>query len=81
MSRDMTCARKRLFKKRGRICEICGYDGYLELHHIIPVSKGGQKTLDKNLIILCEKCHADAHGYIKKKYTDPYREYWIGEFL
>jgi len=77
MTRDMTDARKRLIKKRGHKCEICGYPGMIEVHHILPVKFGGNGKMD-NLMLLCEKCHADAHGHIKRKYLDPNREHWKG---
>lgn len=79
MARDMTCVREKLFRERGRRCEICGYEGYLEIHHKLPVHEYGLNNNDSNLQILCEKCHADAHGYIKKKYLDEKRKCWIGD--
>jgi len=79
--------RGRLLKSRGPFCEICGYPRNLklnikgnigpclDLHHIVAVQDGG--TFDEeNLIILCEKCHAESHGKIKKNYIDPYRKYY-----
>ena len=79
MSHPMECAKKRIIKKRGYHCTMCGYDGgpirYLDLHHIIPRARGGA-TKDYNLIFLCEKCHAEAHGWNKKKWIDPFRENW-----
>ena len=44
-------------------CCICG-NGNIELnvHHKIPVSKGGHDTLD-NLETLCIECHREVHGY------------------
>lgn len=35
--------------------------GGLEIHHIIPVIKGGLNKL-KNLILLCPDCHKKRHG-------------------
>jgi len=70
VDRNLTGARKRLFAKRGKKCEKCGYVGYLELNHIIQVSDGGTND-DDNLEILCEDCHAKKHGKKKKKYVDP----------
>ena len=69
------CARKRIIKQRGHKCESCGYPGYIELHHVLEVGNGGTNN-DDNLKMLCEKCHADAHGYIKKKYIDMDRPDW-----
>ncbi|KKT30329.1 MAG: hypothetical protein UW18_C0018G0007 [Microgenomates group bacterium GW2011_GWF1_44_10] len=69
------CARIRIIKQRGNACEKCGYPGYVELHHIIQAIDGG-KFDNNNLLLLCEKCHADAHGNIKRKYMDKYRLGW-----
>lgn len=71
------CARKRIIKKRGKKCEKCGYTGYIELDHIIEVKNGGTFA-DDNLMLLCEKCHADKHGYKKKRWLDPFRKNWRG---
>lgn len=68
-------ARKRIIKKRGNICEGCGYPGYVELHHIISVVDGGTNA-DENLLLLCEKCHAEHHGYKKVRYLDQQRKDW-----
>ena len=70
-------ARKRIIKKRGNTCEHCGYPGYVELHHIIEVCYGGTFA-DDNLLLLCELCHAEAHGNKKHKYMDAAREHWQG---
>lgn len=42
-------------------CAICGRNDFLEYHHIIPKSKGGNDKYD-NLILLCACCHAAIHG-------------------
>ena len=69
------CARHRIIKQRGDWCENCLYPGYIELHHILEVSNG-DKNNDENLILLCEKCHAETHGYNKKNYLDKARLMW-----
>lgn len=69
--------REKTIKKRGNKCEKCGYTGYVELHHIIEAQHGGTFAAD-NLMLLCEKCHADAHGRKRKKYIDPHRQNWNG---
>ena len=55
-------------------CCVCGWyipqdyesEGYQpqhgrEFHHIIPVSEGGNNTLD-NIVLLCPNCHKMAHA-------------------
>ena len=68
-------ARKRTIKARGNKCEECGYPGYVELHHIIEMKDGGTHD-DNNMLLLCEKCHAEAHGWQKKNYLDKKRMTW-----
>jgi 5-methylcytosine-specific restriction endonuclease McrA len=43
-------------------CRECGYYKHLEVHHIVPRSKGGTDD-PSNLITLCGRCHAKKHGY------------------
>ena len=59
--------RNELFKKQLRheikkvkICSTCGGKDDLELHHIVPVSKGGTNDY-YNLIYLCHSCHMKLH--------------------
>lgn len=58
-----------------RRCAICGWEltptgprggcmwhrSCAEIHHILPVSEGGENTLD-NLIALCHDCHVAIHA-------------------
>lgn len=49
---------------RGTTCSDCGTVARkVHVHHIKPVSLGGRNTLD-NLVVLCESCHAKAHGRV-----------------
>lgn len=42
-------------------CELCGWsDSIRDVHHIIPVSKGGKNTLD-NVLVLCPNHHRMIH--------------------
>lgn len=52
----------------GFCCQRCGATENLEVHHIIPVSKGG-RNLGINLITLCHACHAKQpkHGHLSTK--------------
>ena len=46
------------------LCEMCLQEGRLtpvqEVHHILPVSKGGTHARD-NLMSLCQSCHTKIH--------------------
>jgi 5-methylcytosine-specific restriction endonuclease McrA len=78
MKRNMASqqlARVRIIKERGNKCQNCGYDGYVELHHIKEVQNGGTLA-NENLVLLCELCHANAHGWKKRKFLDAHREQW-----
>ena len=46
-------------EEQGNCCADCGIeDKKLEIHHIIPESKGGSQTRD-NAIGLCHSCHQE----------------------
>jgi hypothetical protein len=51
-------AKERFLKKHGNKCFDCGdKESKLEIHHVIPICKGGRDDED-NQIPLCHKCHA-----------------------
>ena len=37
-------------------CRVCGYEGHVELHHLVPRSQSGSDT-EANLVPLCKPCH------------------------
>lgn len=43
-------------------CQECNFYKHLEVHHIIPKSKGGSDD-PSNLVTLCQRCHAKEHGF------------------
>lgn len=49
--------------KKIKHCQKCKAEGRLQIHHKLPVSKGG-KSERSNLIVLCRDCHriADSEG-------------------
>lgn len=53
-------------------CWSCGVtdscEVYLEVHHIIPLHKGGAEFDPENCITLCEKCHRKKH---RKRFLEP----------
>ncbi|MBO5631441.1 MAG: HNH endonuclease, partial [Aeriscardovia sp.] len=67
-------AKAKCIKAKGCKCAVCGFDfekaygeagkGFIEVHHIIPVSKrGGSYILDpiNDLVPLCSNCHSMVH--------------------
>lgn len=57
--------RRVIVKERKKVCEECNQfyrnSEKLQVHHKLPISRGG-KTFDRdNLILLCTKCHGKAH--------------------
>ena len=49
----------------GNKCNKCGNIEHLEIHHINPVSNGGENIL-LNLEILCNVCHGKTHSRYRK---------------
>jgi 5-methylcytosine-specific restriction endonuclease McrA len=41
-------------------CIMCGFDKFVDHHHLIPKAKGGMNN-DDNLVLLCPNCHRAAH--------------------
>lgn len=59
------------------VCQWCGCQPAIDVHHIEPRSKFGKKTRHirddpSNLIALCRECHNDAHD--NKMTKDKLRE-------
>jgi 5-methylcytosine-specific restriction endonuclease McrA len=67
--------RERHLKTHAKKCEVCGFTGFVVVHHKVPISEGGGNE-ESNLIVLCEVCHNLAHGKKTKNYLDPTRKYW-----
>lgn len=61
--------RKRIYKRDGWACALCGSNDGMQIHHVVPRGKGGS-DLDENLICLCRFCHALAHGIKLRDYCD-----------
>ena len=64
-------------------CRNCGSESDLEVHHVVPVRRGGSHSIS-NLITLCHDCHvaADkpARDRTPKKLSDPKEDpAWIEE--
>lgn len=63
ISANLTNAiRKSIYRRDGFRCAICDSTRGLQIHHIIHRSQGGAAANPHNLITLCWRCHAIAHG-------------------
>ena len=68
----------RSIKARDRyICQTCGLgidspeiNSIFEVHHIIPVAKGGSDK-EENLILICSNCHKIVGAYIDGEFNPP----------
>ncbi|PEM10734.1 HNH endonuclease [Bacillus wiedmannii] len=48
-------------------CANCGKTGELDIHHIVPLAKGGTNRIS-NLVALCLECHGRIHGINRVKH-------------
>lgn len=62
-------ARLSIYSRDGFRCAICDNPRGLQIHHCIHRSAGGSNT-PMNLICLCWRCHAVAHGTRLAEYPD-----------
>jgi len=61
--------RKEVYRRDGFRCALCDATDGLQLHHCVRRSQGGADD-PMNLITLCWKCHAVAHGTRLPEYPD-----------
>lgn len=62
ISANLTNAvRKAVYKRDGYTCALCDSPRGLQVHHVVPRSEGGT-DYQHNLLTLCWRCHAAAHG-------------------
>lgn len=52
-------------KRDNNKCVFCGAEAR-EVHHLIPLSRGGTTTMT-NLVCVCKKCHEKRHNHLYKK--------------
>ena len=61
--------RAAIIKRDGGLCVYHKRRGFLikatEVHHIVPLSKGGTNA-PANLVSVCEECHAARHHHMKR---------------
>ena len=53
--------RKAVYRRDHYRCALCDQDRGIQVHHVIRRSQGGTNH-PQNLITLCWRCHAVAHG-------------------
>ena len=61
--------RAKVYRRDGYRCALCDDPRNLQIHHVVRRSQGGT-DLPQNLITLCWKCHAVAHGTRMPEYPD-----------
>ena len=69
MSKLTNAQRKAIYRRDGYQCSLCGCTRYLQIHHFIPLGKGGKNNAH-NMIALCSDCHALVHGFNIHDYPD-----------
>lgn len=57
-----------------RNCFTTAENNYFQVHHIVPVSNGGEDNYE-NLILLCDKCHTRVHQYGWELYVKTFTNY------
>lgn len=54
--------RRRLLREAGYTCSACGrFSAQLEIHHVVPLHRGGAPYDPANLRVLCRGCHIEVH--------------------
>lgn len=59
--------RRSVYRRDHYRCALCDCDSGLQIHHIVRRSQGGT-DYPQNLITLCWRCHAVAHGTMLPEY-------------
>lgn len=60
--------RKLVYRRDNYRCALCDSTDGLQIHHAVPRGQGGT-SYPQNLIALCWRCHAIAHGMKLPGYT------------
>ena len=66
-SKEYINNRKILLEKHNK-CAKCGRTIGLEVHHIVPIIKGGTDSIE-NLEVLCDICHREVHYKTRSELT------------
>lgn len=60
-SGEWRVVRERVLERDRKRCQECGHGENLHVHHITPLSEGGEKYDMDNLVTLCQTCHLRAY--------------------
>ena len=74
-SRQWGRLRRKALARDGYRCTRCGAPGRLEVHHVIPVERGGGDDL-ANLMTRCRGCHLADHREDRLRRMAPDRRAW-----
>jgi 5-methylcytosine-specific restriction endonuclease McrA len=69
--------RAKILERDGHVCRICFVGSEtkkMQVHHIVPLSDGGDDTIS-NLIVLCSRCHTDVHKEGYQYYVSTFKSY------
>lgn len=62
--------RRAVYRRDGWRCALCDDVRGLQIHHVMPRSAGGSDD-EMNLVTLCWRCHAEAHGtYLPERHPN-----------
>lgn len=63
--------RRAVYRRDGYRCALCDDVRGLQIHHAMPRSVGGSDN-EMNLVTLCWRCHAEAHGtFLPERHRAP----------
>lgn len=58
--------RAAVLERAGDVCEVCGTDGTLHIHHQTYLRVGGNEKFE-DLIALCPQCHKRVHKLARRQ--------------
>jgi len=71
-SEEWFAIRDKAFEFHGRICLDCSTKRNLQIHHLRYPRVFGQEDIEKDLCVLCKKCHDKRHGFELHSFEDEY---------
>ena len=73
--------RAAVLERAGEVCEVCGADGTLHIHHRTYRRVGGNEKFE-DLIALCPPCHRRVHELARERIGMGYwrRGLWVAMF-